>query len=360
LLKELAQLVDVDYFEDDRGALIVSTNGHILVSGAKSHDLLMRRTDVMEQDGYQYSKVEVSFALTGSEFKPKHGELRALMDIRDIDVPKYEEYINSVAQSLITEVNKVHQNGYSLSGLTFIEFFDSDPSKFSAAGIQLSAAVKKDINNIAAGVGGKVTPSNNLFDIPQLTPDPPGNVQVLDLTTIDEHYRYIHKNSLVIKDIDGNLLQEGKDYDINYFTAQITFKYSATNAFGEASNQISVSFDYSQTGYGGPGDGDNALAISQLRDKALMQSDVFGNSTQTINQFYSGMLGRLGVERNEAEAGLDTRTFALQQLLEQQQQIMGVNIDEEMANMIRYEHTYVASARYLSTINSMLDTLLNM
>jgi flagellar hook-associated protein 1 FlgK len=39
---------------------------------------------------------------------------------------------------------------------------------------------------------------------------------------------------------------------------------------------------------------------------------------------------------------------------------MGVNLDEEIANLIQFQHTYQASARYLTTINTMLETLLNM
>jgi len=68
----------------------------------------------------------------------------------------------------------------------------------------------------------------------------------------------------------------------------------------------------------------------------------------------------LGVERNDAAKGLDTRTYALEQLKIRQNEIMGVSLDEEMAIMMKYEYTYQASARYLTTINSMLETLLNM
>ena len=440
MLEELAKIIDVDYFEDERGALSITTNGHMLVSGARNHELAMKRATFTEKDGSQYSKVEMSFAFSGIEFKPKNGELKALMDVRDTDIPKYENYLNELAKTLVTEVNKIHQNGYSLSGLTFIDFFDSDPKKLNAANMSLSASINKDINNIAAGTGGKresanppskfesisaIAPGgagsdtidltslgypfvnkNSLvikdgtttlkegvdyvvdyttsqikfvtavppatvdiefshrmptFDIPQLNDGTPPDSYTVDLALFDTQYRFIEKDSLVIKDTDGNLLQEGKDYDIDYKTAKITFKYSATNAFDDpAGTPVSISFDYHKSGYGGPGDGDTALLISQLKDKTVMQSDLFGQNTQTINQFYSGMLGRLGVERNEASAGLETREFALDQLKTRQDEIMGVDMNEEIANLIQYQHTYQASARYFSTINTMLDVLLNM
>jgi len=438
MLEELAKLTDVDYFEEENGALVVTSNGHMLVSATKNINLSVKRVEHVDEAGYQFSKIEITYGPTGRQFTPKNGELKALLEVRDVDIPEYESYINELARSVITEVNNIHKDGFTLSGLTFIDFFDSDPSKFNAANMSLSTAVKKDINNIAAGTGGKTigvnaikssaaqtvtvpasnqvylknfhapqdiaieknsvkivdsvtgnvlkegndytvdyntgivtfaaTPANNVkidynfsiptFNVPQLVDG--GEPYVVDLAEFNTDYRFIEKNSLVIKDTKGNLLHEGKDYDIDYNTAKITFKYSATNAFDNPSNPISITFDYHKSGYGGPGDGENALLISQLRDKAVMQGDVFGKKSQTIDQFYTGVLGRLGTERNTVGSGLETRQNALEMLKTQQNQIMGVDMNEEIANLIQYQHTYQASARYFSTINTMLDTLLNM
>ncbi|MDR1812161.1 MAG: flagellar hook-associated protein FlgK [Candidatus Fibromonas sp.] len=406
LLSELAQLVDVDYFEEENGAIIVSSSGHMLVSNAKNHELGMNRVEITEMDGYQYSKVEVTSALTGLPFIPKQGELRALMDVRDVDIPKYEQYMNELAKTMITEVNKLHQNGYGLNGLTYIDFFDRDPSKLNAANITLAQAIRDDLHNIAAGEGGikrsvqlgsldlstnPPTPTDYI-PIGQLWP-PPGNDLLNQYSSItfnltsryefdsdgdstpdyrydgdqNPDYRYIYKNSLEIGywDLENptvfKVLQEGKDYDIDYNTAQITFKYSATGPLSDpAGLEVIIRFDHHATGFAGPDDEGNARLISQLRDKAMMQADIFGNSSQSMGQFYSGMLGRLGTERNEAASGLQTRIYALDELKRRQDEIMGVEINEEIANLIQYQHTYQASARYLTTINTMLETLLNM
>ncbi len=380
MLQDLAQITDIDYFEDEHGVITVSSNGQLLVSPAKNHELIVSRSEFTENDGYRYAKVEVRLDLTGTAFIPKQGELRALMDVRDVDIPKYENYVNDLAKSLITEVNKIHQTGYALSGLSFIDFFDSDPNNFSAANIKLGQAIKDDINNIAAGAGGKIlnvdrkmidTSTQGLTIEPAGTvPPTPAKASTLKLQDVESVsspdgnsyplYRHICKGTLKIE-IDGVALQEGLDYYVDYQNAEIIFNDDDGKIAAAAANKtLEISFDYNTTGYAGPGDGDNALLLSQLRNQLLMQGDVFGKSTQTINQFYSGMLGQLGTERNAAGAGLNTRAFALQQLMGRQNEVMGVNLDEEIASLIQYQHTYQASARYLTTINTMLETLLNM
>ncbi|MDR2584072.1 MAG: flagellar hook-associated protein FlgK [Fibromonadaceae bacterium] len=378
LLQQLSQIIDVDYFEDDNGILILSSNGQMLVSQAKNHELIMSRQEFVEEDGYRFSKVEVRLDLTGNAFIPKQGEMRALMDVRDEDIPRYEGYLNNLAKTLITEVNKIHQTGYALSGLSYIDFFNGEAENFSAANIKLGQAIKADINNIAAGIGGKIinvdSKSITEADYPKALTISYGTVpaqatqlklQNLDPPTTADgapypQFRHICKGSLTIE-INGEALQEGLDYYVDYQNAEITFN-DKDGRIAEAAKlgTLKLSFDYNTTGYAGPGDGDNALLLSQLRNSLVIQGDVFGKSTQTINQYYSGMLGRLGTERNDAGAGLNTRAFALQQLMVRQNEVMGVNLDEEIASLIQYQHTYQASARFLTTINTMLETLLNM
>ena len=385
LLQQLSKITDVDYFEDEHGILTVSSNGQMLVSQARNHELIMSRQEFVEEDGYRYSKVEVRLDLTGTAFIPKQGEMRALMDVRDEDIPRFEGYLNNLAKTLITEVNKIHQTGYALSGLSFIDFFNGEPENFSAANIKLGQAIKDDINNIAAGIGGKIinidhmrvnapsTPPSPTDPIPALTisytsvPPQAVNLHMQDLEPPTSangasypQFRHINKGTLIIE-IDGRTLQEGLDYYVDYQNAEIIFNDDDGAIAAAAMNgTLHLTFDYNTTGYAGPGDGDNALLLSQLRNSLVMQGDVFGKSTQTINQYYSGMLGRLGTERNDAGAGLSTRAFALQQLMVRQNEVMGVNLDEEIASLIQYQHTYQASARYLTTINTMLETLLNM
>jgi hypothetical protein len=275
--------------------------------------------------------------------------------------------------------------------------------------MQVSVAVKEDINNIAAGLGGSLVDVLRLTNGPTnaggnftlvwddeyaaLHPNEPPRSKPIYLPHDVDHpdskkFSFLQKGSLIIEVRDpavpgdslaSRRLIEGQDYIVDYSTGKITFTDNAlsqilSNYDADAVNatpprdpyslvtpkEIEISFKYAENGYAGPGDGQNALLLSQLRDQTVMTGDLFGKNTQTINQFYAGTLGLLGAERNDADAGLDTRTYALAFLKERQQEVMGVEIDEEMTNLIKYQHSYTASARYLTTINTMLETLLNM
>ncbi|MDD4527248.1 MAG: flagellar hook-associated protein FlgK [Candidatus Margulisbacteria bacterium] len=103
------------------------------------------------------------------------------------------------------------------------------------------------------------------------------------------------------------------------------------------------------------GNGNNALAISQLRDQG-----VFDSGTTSISKFYQNLISNLGVNTLAATNYLQTNKDIISQLNNQIAEVSGVSIDEEMADMVRFQHAYQASAKYLSVIQQVLDTLINM
>jgi flagellar hook-associated protein 1 FlgK len=68
----------------------------------------------------------------------------------------------------------------------------------------------------------------------------------------------------------------------------------------------------------------------------------------------------MGLLGEQSERALSTERLIMKNLGDMRQSISGVNIDEELANMIRYQHGYNAAARFISTVNSMLDTLMRL
>lgn len=105
---------------------------------------------------------------------------------------------------------------------------------------------------------------------------------------------------------------------------------------------------------GGVGDNGNALAIAQLRNSKLMSANRY-----TFDDFYKGVLVNVGVQGQEATRKETTQELLVSAVKERRDQASGVSTDEEMADVIKFQKAYAASARILSTIDDMLETLIN-
>ncbi|MDQ0339900.1 flagellar hook-associated protein 1 FlgK [Caldalkalibacillus uzonensis] len=93
------------------------------------------------------------------------------------------------------------------------------------------------------------------------------------------------------------------------------------------------------------GNGENALAISQLRDQ--------------FNEEYRVMMGQLGVQTQEAQRQASNSQIILEAVDYRRQSVSGVSLDEEMVNLVQLQHAYNASARMVTAIDQMLETIIN-
>lgn len=115
--------------------------------------------------------------------------------------------------------------------------------------------------------------------------------------------------------------------------------------------QRDVTYIAAATADGVPGNGENALRIAALaREKILDRG--------TADDFFRSLVGSIGVMAREAIRMSENQAVLLQQMEHQRQSVMGVSLDEEVANLIRYQHAYAAAARVVSALDDMLRTLI--
>lgn len=104
----------------------------------------------------------------------------------------------------------------------------------------------------------------------------------------------------------------------------------------------------------GSGDNRNALALQNLQSEALV------GGRASFSQTYAGMISDVGNQTNIVQVNLDARQGLTDQLKAVQQSESGVNLDEEAANLIRYQQFYMANARVIDTASSLFDTILGL
>ncbi len=104
----------------------------------------------------------------------------------------------------------------------------------------------------------------------------------------------------------------------------------------------------------GVGDGSNALRMSQLKQAPVMESE-----SASFDEFYEAFLASLGTQGQRARTMSANQKALTGQIDAQRQSVMGVNIDEEMMDILKFQQAFNAMARHITTIDEMLDRLIN-
>jgi flagellar hook-associated protein 1 FlgK len=105
---------------------------------------------------------------------------------------------------------------------------------------------------------------------------------------------------------------------------------------------------------GQPGDASVAALIAGLRTSAT-----FGAGNQTTADAYSAFIGRIGLDGRQAYELGANQALVVQQLQGRRESISGVSLDEEAADVMRFQQAYSACARVITAIDDMLNTLIN-
>jgi flagellar hook-associated protein 1 FlgK len=106
---------------------------------------------------------------------------------------------------------------------------------------------------------------------------------------------------------------------------------------------------------GAPGDNGNALRLAQLQN-----ASVASLANTSFQDFYSSLVGVVGAESQAADWNLTAQESIVAQLSMQRESVSGVSLDEELANMIKFQRAYQAAAKLISTADEMMQTILDM
>lgn len=114
--------------------------------------------------------------------------------------------------------------------------------------------------------------------------------------------------------------------------------------------------DIAASAGGAPGNGQNA---SKLADVLNVTSYDFSDTKTTLRDYLSSNIAKLGVETQHALRMTDNQQTLVAHLENRQEMVAGVSLDEEMVNMIKFQHAYNAAARIITGFDEMYDTIIN-
>ncbi len=120
---------------------------------------------------------------------------------------------------------------------------------------------------------------------------------------------------------------------------------------GAAAAGDRFTIDYNE---GGTGDNRNALALAELFDRPLL-----GRGSESITAAYQRLVGETGTATRHAEFAAGAQERMLDRAIAEREAVSGVNLDEEAANLVRYQQAYQAAAQVIAVADEMFQTLLN-
>lgn len=105
------------------------------------------------------------------------------------------------------------------------------------------------------------------------------------------------------------------------------------------------------------GDGSNALKLAEILYEPL-ENTALGENT-SINGFYQALIGEMGVKAQKANTMAKNTDILKTQIDGQRMSVSSVSLDEEISNLIKFQHAYNAAARNITTIDEMIDRIIN-
>lgn len=193
-----------------------------------------------------------------------------------------------------------------------------------------------------------------------IIPDIKSKIDALAKTFADT-VNGVHKNGLNLIDIKNN-----SKTDVNFFTG------ATTDASGNpiitpkdlkvnqeimdsldkiaAANDETLGLNQSSTG-----NGKNAQDIADIKFTGIS----FGGATSTLDDYYRNIIGSLGIDSQQAQRMQGNSEVIVNQVENRRQSVSGVSLDEEMANMIKYQQAYNAAARMVTSMDECLDKVIN-
>lgn len=339
LLQKLSKKVDVSVINQKDGSISVFIGqGQSLVSGIKSTTISLQRQS-NEPDRYQ--------VLTGDQIITKFisgGELAGAIRFRDEVLDPAQQQLGLVAAGLMVQFNLLHQQGADLNG-------NNGLALFSLSNPEISVVRDDDLPG-----GGAV---EAVFD-----PSTVNELEASDyqLDFIGGNYTLTRLRDNANIPISGAFPETVGGIAINVtipptgdssFLIRPVF-HASKNIKAEIKDPTLVAAAEMVTPGGTvlPGDNRNALRLADLESAAFM---IGGRS---LTQTYGGLVSQIGVATHSANVSRNAREILLTRASQARENLAGVNLDEEAANLIKYQNSYQAAAQTINVARTLFDTVL--
>ena len=406
LVDKLSKLANITTDRRDPDEFMVHLDGKVLVQGgvARNFDLV----SLTDNNGYE----KLVWADTREDASVSGGTLGALIELRDVDVRNEIQSLNTMTMNFSDLVNDVHRNAYGANNVTGLDFFTQHSFVENVNGnFDRNGDGVLDHSYIFRFTGTTtLNPQEQIgFEGVMTFSGPSGNVQVPyhPTDTVETVINRINDSNGEVKaylDRNNNLVLKGTtaqnvenpDFvirhveDSGFFLTGYSGILAASGADGAydfaradavdslAGAQFAVSPVLNPAGYievnsvikndvksvaaafrddsgnVNAGDGRAAVEIASIRNTKVM----IGHE-RTLDDYFADSVTNVGLKGEQAENNLKSHMAIMNDLRTMRDSISGVNIDEELSDIIKFQHGYNAAAKFVTIWDSLIDTVIN-
>ena len=407
LVDKLSQLVNVTTDQRDSDEFEVHVDGRILVQGSIAREFAL--TPKYDDTGYS----KIVWADTGNDAHFSGGKLGALVELRDVDVRKEIQSLNTMTMNFSDLVNDVHRNAVGANKVTGLDFFvqhsfvENANGNFDRNGdgeLDTSYIFRFSGNNALdlqqqVGFEGvmKLSGANGDVEIPYYHTDTVETVIARINDSTSEVKAYLDKNNhlvlkgttalsednpdFVIRHVEdsgyflagyaGILKGAGEDYAYDFAQADAVTalaegsQYAVSPVFNPSAyvevnpavrnDVMNVAAGFADSSAGAAtGDGRAAVEIAAIRN-----SQVMVGGSKTFDDYFADSVTNVGLMGEQAEMNLLSQNAIMDDLRGLRDSISGVNIDEELADILKFQHGYNAAAKFITVWDNLVDTVIN-
>ncbi|MDR1315390.1 MAG: flagellar hook-associated protein FlgK [Spirochaetales bacterium] len=408
LVEKLSGLINITVDERDPDEYMIHTAGLHLVQGEEYRALDFEGDP--GNDGY----IRVFWRVGEENVRPQGGKLASLFELRDGDVRREIQNLDNMTVNFMDLVNEIHTKAWGLNQRQGNPFFVEYPAvtnlmgNYDRAGggaydssyiFRITGSQALDPQEhiglagemVFAGPGGETRvpyyPSDTVEDVVNRINhsgadiaarlDRDGRLSLKGIPSKDPAFpdfviRHVEDSGQLLAGYAGVLRGSGPEGAFSWDVPDAVYtleggdsRYTVAplahpSAWVRVNEQLqrepaSIAAAFGEAGRPGlPGDGSAALAIASLRNHPVM----IGKTT-TFDNYFADTVAFIGLKGEQAREELATQDQIMKDLRDMREALSGVNIDEEIGNLIKYQHGYSAVAHFITEYTKMIDTIIN-
>jgi len=334
LIAKVAEKVDV--------SIVPQSDGSLSVFIGKGQPLVLSdTTTTLSLAGSEKDPAYLNIFIDGQNASREitGGELKGMLRFRDEVLDPAQQQLGLVATGLAVEFNTIHKAGFDLNGIAGTDLFDFGVTPIETRKLGTAA--------------GTVTASYQA-SVASLSPSD----YQLDYNGTDYTLTRLSDNSTTTFTAGGTTTITGPGFDITTNGMVAGSSFFIRPAFNAAKNIDAVISDprkiaASETATTIPGDNKVALKFAGLENQTTLNS-----GTDTIADSYGQLISDVGSLTHTANVSRSAQETLLNQAQAARENIAGVNLDEEAANLIKFQNSYQAAAQAVAVASSLFDTLI--